>query len=59
MYGRFRLTEDEVETIKAELKDKPSVERVYSVELADAGGQVHAIVDKTVHIRCKAAEPKA
>jgi hypothetical protein len=30
---------------------KPSVDRVYSVELQDAAGVTHASVEKTVYIR--------
>jgi acyl-coenzyme A thioesterase PaaI-like protein len=40
----------DVETIRTELVSQPKTERVYSVELKDAAGVVHAVVEKRLFI---------
>lgn len=55
LYARFALGEAEMRGIRQELADggtdgRGSVDRVYRVELADAAGEVHAIVEKTLYI---------
>jgi hypothetical protein len=51
LYARFLLDEAEIEAIRSLLETAPSTDRVYTVDLADAGGVVHASVEKTIHIR--------
>ncbi|MBI2957010.1 MAG: DUF4442 domain-containing protein [Acidobacteria bacterium] len=51
--ARFVLTEEELGAIRAELEQKRSVDRVYHVELTDAGGVVCAAVEKTIYIARK------
>jgi hypothetical protein len=51
LYARFLLDEGEIEAIRGLLETAPSIDRVYTVDLADAGGVVHASVEKTIHIR--------
>jgi len=51
--ARFLLDDAEVESIKADLRERKSVDRVYEVELVDEGGTVYAIVEKTIYIRKK------
>ena len=51
LHARFFLPEEEIETIRRLAASSPSIDRVYTVELADAAGLVHATVEKTVYIR--------
>src|SRR5262249_30259284 len=51
LYARFLLSEAEIETIKSLAAEAPSIDRVYTVDLADRSGLVHATVEKTVYIR--------
>jgi len=55
LYAQFVLTEDEVRAVRTLTAAEPSVERVYSVELKDKAGMVHAVIEKTVYIRRKDA----
>lgn len=50
LYARFTLDQAELDAIMLALQERPAVDRGYSVELADASGTVHAIVEKTVYI---------
>ncbi|HEU0013195.1 MAG TPA: DUF4442 domain-containing protein [Longimicrobium sp.] len=56
LHAHFRLTDEELDAIRAEAAAQPSLDRVYRVELVDAGGVVHAEVEKTIYIRRKDAE---
>ncbi len=51
LQARFLLEAEEIATIRRLLESAPSVDRVYTVELKDAQGVVHATVEKTVFIR--------
>ena len=51
LFARFVLDEAELSAIRAALETARSVDRVYSVELADREGVPHAIVEKTIYIR--------
>jgi hypothetical protein len=51
LYARFRLEDAEIETIRRLLETAPSIDRVDTVELADASGMAHASVEKTIYIR--------
>ncbi|HTY41733.1 MAG TPA: DUF4442 domain-containing protein [Thermoanaerobaculia bacterium] len=51
LHARFLLTDAELAAIREALETSDRVERVYVVELADAAGVVHAVVEKTLHIR--------
>ena len=53
LYARFLLEEAEIAAIKAAVAAAPSVDRAYKVELADAEGAVHAIIEKVVYIARK------
>lgn len=50
LFADFRLTQGELDEIKALLETEKSVDRVYRVELADKDGRVHAIIEKTLYI---------
>ncbi len=49
----FLITDDEIETIKNELNDKKSIDRVYNIELKNDEGKVHAVIEKTIYIARK------
>lgn len=51
LFTKFVITHEELKAIKAALATLSLVERVYSVELVDAEGVVHAAIEKTVHIK--------
>jgi len=55
LHARFVLDEAELSAIREALVTARSVDRVYTVELADAAGLVHATVEKTLYVR--RAEP--
>ncbi len=50
LHARFVLEDGEVEEILSGLRGRKSVDRVYTVELVDGGGEVHAIIEKTVYV---------
>ena len=49
----FVLTDEEIAAIKDELRGTKSLDRVYTVELLNDAGKVHAIVEKTLYIARK------
>ena len=51
--ARFLLDDAELDAIRAALADTAAVDRTYTVELADAEGVVHAVVEKIIHVRRK------
>jgi len=55
LHAVITLEDEEIETIKAELGQRPSVERSSEVDLTDEDGLVYASVDKTIYIRRKEA----
>ncbi len=55
LYARFVLRKEEIASIVRELARVPRIESIYHVDLADAEGVVHAVVDKTISIRRKDA----
>ena len=48
--AKFIVEHSEVEAIRSELLERKSVDRVYTVELVDDAGKVHAQVEKTLYI---------
>ncbi len=51
LHARFALDEAELAAIRAALERERSVDRTYRIDLADAAGVVHAVVEKTVYVR--------
>ena len=51
LFARFVLEEAETAEIRRLLEAGSPIDRVYTVDLADAAGRVHASVEKTVHVR--------
>ena len=56
LYARFRLDDAELDAIRRELNGKRSIDRVYTVDLTDAEGTVHASVEKVIYIARKQKE---
>jgi uncharacterized protein DUF4442 len=50
LYATFAVGEDVVTAIREELARVPKLERVFTVDLTDAAGTVHATVEKVLHI---------
>lgn len=46
----FTLEEGELDDIRRLLREQPKVDRTYTVSLLDAEGQLHAEVQKVIHI---------
>jgi len=53
LFAKVELSDEEVEVIKRELETAPKIDRVYQIDLVDAKGEVHASIEKTLHIRKK------
>jgi len=53
LYARITVDEDELESIRVELADNPKLNRVFHIDWTDAAGNVHASIEKTIHIRRK------
>ncbi|WP_459950839.1 DUF4442 domain-containing protein [Denitratisoma sp. agr-D3] len=49
----FRITPEEVDTVRRILAEEGETDRTYTVEIKDRGGHVHAIVERTVYIAAK------
>ncbi len=57
LYARVALDESELQSIRAELIDRPKLDRVFEIQLTDGAGNVHASIEKTIHIRRKTPQP--
>ena len=53
LHARFVLDPAELDAIRGALAEAPSVDRTYLVDLVDAEGEVHATVEKVIHVRRK------
>jgi hypothetical protein len=53
LFARFKLDDQDIETIRKDLMDSRSVDKTYQVDLTDKEGVVHASVEKVVYIRLK------
>ncbi len=51
LFAHFVLSDEEVAGIKSELATRPSIDRIYAIDLTDQKGAVHATVEKTLYIR--------
>ncbi len=56
LHASFTLTDELLEELRAALARGEPVERVFTVELVDADGEVHATVDQVLHLRRIAGE---
>lgn len=58
LYAEFVLTPEEIAAIKTEANTRKSFDRIYTVELKNAAGKVHALVEKTLYIAHKESKEK-
>ena len=56
LHASFKLEHEEIDLIRRELSNVDSIDRFYSIDLADDKGTVCATVEKTIHIRRKAVD---
>jgi len=47
----FLIDDAELDAIRAALETTRSIDRVYTIELVDSGGAVHAVVEKTINVK--------
>lgn len=53
LYARFLLPDEEVEAVRQAVGRDGKTERTYTVEITDEEGEVHARVEKVVHVRAR------
>lgn len=53
LFATFLIEPSLLDDIREELTRVPKLDRQFSVELKDAGGEIHAIVEKTIHVSPK------
>jgi len=58
LYAHFTIDQTELDTIRDESTRMSSLDRVYTVDLVDKEGIVHASVEKVIYIRCKEVTEK-
>lgn len=51
LFANFQINHAELEEIKNLLLADERIDRAYTVELRDKHGDVHAVIEKTIHIR--------
>lgn len=51
LYATFQIDEALVDSIRADLETAEKLDRHFTIELKDAAGEVHAIIEKTVNVR--------
>lgn len=49
--ARFRLPEEEIAEIRRKLEEEPTTDRRYTVDLVGEEGEVHATIEKVVHVK--------
>ena len=55
LHARFAVTDEELAAIRLALETQRSVDRTYTVELADSSGLVCATIEKVVYVRRREA----
>ena len=53
LFATFRLDDAELDAIRSATSTGEPVDRTYNIELTDAGGVVHAAVEKIIYVRRK------
>ena len=56
LFARFLVTDEVVDGIRKELESVEKLDRHFTVELKDASGEVHAIIEKTINVRKRKPE---
>ncbi len=57
LFARFVLDEGELSAIRQILERQSKTDRVYTIELRDAQGEVYALVEKTIYVACRQTPP--
>ncbi len=57
LHARFRVEPATLDEIRRELEAAEKLERVFTIELVDDAGLVHASVEKTIHVSRRAPAP--
>lgn len=50
LFATFKLTPEETDSVRASAENGP-IDRIYTVDLVDEAGVVHATVEKTIYVR--------
>ncbi len=50
LFADFQIDQAEIDEIKSLLRDRQSIDRIYTIELADRAGAVHCVVEKSIYI---------
>lgn len=58
LYADFVIDDEEINDIKKQLEEKPSIDRTYTIEVKDAEGEVHAVVEKILYVANKKKKRK-
>lgn len=53
LFADFKITEEDLDEIKAQLESSKSIDKIYIVELKDKTGAVYCVVEKTLYIARK------
>lgn len=56
LFATFRLDAGLLDSIRDELTRTEKLDQRFTIELADAAGTVHAIVEKTIHVSLRKRE---
>lgn len=59
LYAVFLIDQSLVDEIRRELDSTDKLDRRFTIELKDAAGEVHAIIEKTVNVRKHASSSGA
>ncbi len=51
LYATFKLDEAEINATRETADRDGKTDRVYSIDLVDTEGEVHAVVEKTIHVK--------
>jgi uncharacterized protein DUF4442 len=58
LYATFQFDQSLVDEIRRKLESVEKLDQHFTVELKDAAGEVHAIIEKTVNVRKRVPETK-
>jgi len=59
LYATFRISPEEIASIKKELMSQSSINRAFSIDLVDHKGRVHTSCEKLIYIRKKNSAQKS
>ena len=53
LYATFTIEEERIQEIRKALETEPPIDRIFTVDLLDDAGVVHATTEKTIYVRRK------